>query len=44
MFAAEPNGDGELTVRQTQIEESLAELLVAGGPLTQSLLGGRQSP
>jgi cell division protease FtsH len=38
VFAAEENG-GELVVRDRHLEEALGELLVAGGPLTQSLLG-----
>lgn len=38
VFAAD-NSEGELVVRQEHIEEALAELLVAGGQLTQSLLG-----
>jgi hypothetical protein len=41
VFAAEDGGEGELVVRDRHIEEALAELVVAGGPLTQSLLGGR---
>jgi cell division protease FtsH len=39
IFAAEENGDGELIVRDRHLDEALGELLVAGGPLTQSLLG-----
>jgi hypothetical protein len=39
VFAAEEAGDGELIVRQPHVEEALMELLVAGGPLTQGLLG-----
>jgi hypothetical protein len=31
--------DGELLVRQHHVEEALAELLIAGGALTHSLLG-----
>ena len=34
--------DGDLIVRDAHLEEALAELLVAGGPLTQSLLGARR--
>lgn len=34
---------GELVLRDEHLSEALAELLVAGGPLTQSLLGGRVS-
>lgn len=39
VFAAEDAADGELLVRQRHVEEALAELLVAGGALTHSLLG-----
>jgi hypothetical protein len=39
VFAAEEDGDGELVVRDRHIQEALTELLVAGGALTQSLLG-----
>lgn len=39
VFAAEDAADGELLVRQCHVEEALAELLVAGGMLTHSLLG-----
>ncbi len=48
---ADEEGGGEpLTVRDRHLEEGLAELLVAGGSLTQSLLGaaapraGRDEP
>ncbi len=41
VIAAEEDGEGELVVRDRHLDESLAELLVAGGPLTQSLLGAR---
>src|SRR5262245_38274817 len=37
VFAAEEDGESELVVRDRHIEEGLTELLVAGGPLTQSL-------
>jgi cell division protease FtsH len=37
--AAEEDGTRELVVRDRHLDEALAELLVAGGPLTQSLLG-----
>jgi hypothetical protein len=43
VFAAEDATDGQLVVRPQHLEEGLAELLVAGGTLTQSLLGGRVS-
>jgi len=39
VFAAEEGGDGELVVRDDHLDEALAELLVAGGDLTRSLLG-----
>lgn len=43
VYAAEAQTDGEmLCVRDEHISEGLAELLVAGGPLTQSLLAGQQ--
>jgi hypothetical protein len=35
--------DGELIVKDEHIHEALAELLVAGGPLTKSLLGAKNS-
>ena len=41
VLAAEDEGvgDGELVVTDRHLEEGIAELLVAGGPLTQTLLG-----
>lgn len=39
VIAADDAQDGELLVRQYHMEEALAELLVAGGALTHSLLG-----
>lgn len=33
--------DGDLVVKDEHLDEAMAELLVAGGPLTQSLLGAR---
>lgn len=39
VFAAEEDGEASLVVRDRHLDEALAELLVAGGPLTQSLLG-----
>ncbi len=42
IFAAEEGADGPLVVRDRHVDEGLAELLVAGGPLTQSLLGARR--
>lgn len=42
MFAAEEDG-GELVVRDRHVEEALTELLIAGGALTQSLLGSARS-
>jgi hypothetical protein len=43
VFAAEDDGGPELVVRDRHVEEALAELLVAGGPLTQSLLGATRA-
>jgi cell division protease FtsH len=39
VLAAEEDGGSPLTVQDGHIEEALTELLVAGGALTQSLLG-----
>jgi hypothetical protein len=39
VFAAEDAADGDLLVRQQHLDEALAELVVAGGALTHSLLG-----
>src|SRR5262249_7015466 len=39
VFAAEDDGQTPLTVRDRHIEDALTELIVAGGTLTQSLLG-----
>lgn len=39
VFAAEEDCESALIVRDRHIEEALTELLVAGGALTQSLLG-----
>lgn len=39
VFAAEEDGESLLVLRDRHLDEALAELLVAGGPLTQSLLG-----
>jgi ATP-dependent 26S proteasome regulatory subunit len=41
VFAAEDGANGELVIRPPHIEEALTELLVAGGTITQSLLGTR---
>jgi hypothetical protein len=41
VFAAEDARDGELVVRPCHLDEALTELLVAGGSLTQSLLGSQ---
>jgi hypothetical protein len=41
MFAVEENGSGPLVVRDRHIDEALTELVVAGGTLTQTLLGAR---
>jgi hypothetical protein len=39
VFAAEDSVDGDLLIRQQHLDEALAELVVAGGALTHSLLG-----
>jgi hypothetical protein len=39
VLAAEEDGAGELVVTDSHLEEATAELLVAGGPLTKTLLG-----
>jgi cell division protease FtsH len=39
VYAAEDNGEAPLTVRDRHLEEGLTDLLIAGGPLTKSLLG-----
>jgi cell division protease FtsH len=39
IFAADETSDGDLLVRQQHMDEALAELVVAGGALTHSLLG-----
>jgi hypothetical protein len=39
VYAAEEDGAAPLTVRDRHLEEGLTELLIAGGPLTKSLLG-----
>jgi hypothetical protein len=41
VVAAEENGDSPLVVRDRHLDEALAELLIAGGALTKSLLGAR---
>jgi ATP-dependent 26S proteasome regulatory subunit len=43
VFAAEESDDSKLVVRQSHLEEALGELLVAGGTLTQTLLGAQVS-
>jgi hypothetical protein len=43
VFAAEEDGAAELVVRDRHVEEALGELLVAGGALTQSLLGAARA-
>lgn len=44
VYAAEENGSDPLAVRDSHLNEALTELLVAGGPLTKSLLGvGREA-
>jgi cell division protease FtsH len=44
VFAAEDSANGELVVRDEHVLEGLTELVVAGGPLTQSLLGAARVP
>jgi ATP-dependent 26S proteasome regulatory subunit len=39
VYAAEEDGAAPLVVRDQHLEEGLTELVVAGGPLTKSLLG-----
>jgi cell division protease FtsH len=39
IFAAEDAANGELVVRSSHVDEAIAELVLAGGTLTQSLLG-----
>jgi ATP-dependent 26S proteasome regulatory subunit len=39
VIAAEENDSAQLVIADRHMEEAVAELLVAGGPLTQSLLG-----
>jgi hypothetical protein len=39
VYAAEEDGDAPLVVHDRHLDEGLTELLVAGGPLTKSLLG-----
>src|SRR5262249_13572737 len=39
VYAAEEDGEAALVVRDRHLDEGLTELLVAGGPLTKSLLG-----
>lgn len=43
LIASEKQSGDALIVRDAQVEEALAELLVAGGPVTQSLLGAKVS-
>jgi cell division protease FtsH len=43
VVAAEEDGEADLVVRDRHIDQALAELLVAGGPLTQSLLGATRA-
>ena len=43
VFAAEDDGHSPLVIRDAHIEEALAELLVAGGTLTKSLLGAAKT-
>jgi cell division protease FtsH len=41
VFAAEDADGGDLVVRDGHVGEALADLLIAGGPLTRSLLGAQ---
>jgi hypothetical protein len=43
VYAAEEDGTAPLVVRDRHLEEGLTELLIAGGPLTKSLLGAGQT-
>lgn len=43
VFAAEDDGEAALLVRDRHLEDALTELLIAGGPLTQSLLGASRA-
>jgi hypothetical protein len=43
VFAAEEDGADPLVVSDRHLDEGLAELLIAGGPLTKSLLGATTS-
>jgi cell division protease FtsH len=44
VYAAEDDGEAPLVVRDRHLDEGLTELLVAGGPLTKSLLGAAGTP
>ena len=41
LLAAEASDVGEITVEDRHLDEALSELIVAGGTLTQTLLGAR---
>ena len=41
LFAADESDGGGIVVEKRHLEEALAELLIGGGQLTQSLLGSR---
>jgi hypothetical protein len=43
VYAADEDGAGPLLVRDRHLDEGLSELLVAGGPLTKSLLGAART-
>jgi cell division protease FtsH len=43
LFAAEADGDGELTVRDAHVAAALDELTIAGGLLTRTLLGASKT-
>lgn len=44
VIAAEENGKGPLLIQDRHLDEAVAELVVAGGPLTQRLLGAKVDP
>jgi AAA+ superfamily predicted ATPase len=43
VYAAEEDGTPQLLVRDRHLDEALTELLIAGGPLTKSLLGAKDT-
>jgi hypothetical protein len=44
LFAAEEDGAGPLVVREGHLDEALHDLVIEGGELTKTLLGGAPSP